>query len=127
MLSQAIPRLMNPEHAYAEGMAVLAVGGIIINGLAVLRIKGGKSLNVQMVTWHLLEDVLDQKINWVIYDRNPDVNFKRQKSIHILGNSYKYNHISKMDFVVMAGSPQWHGLALRHNGQWQKHHHCLTH
>ena len=36
----------------------LAVAGIIINGLAVLRVKDGKKLNVQVVTWHLLEDVI---------------------------------------------------------------------
>jgi len=58
LLSQAIPRLLNPEPASASGMLLLAIGGIAVNGLAVLRLKGGQSLNVQVVTWHLLEDVL---------------------------------------------------------------------
>ena len=33
---------MKPAHSKAEGMALFAVVGIIVNGLAVLRVKGGK-------------------------------------------------------------------------------------
>jgi cobalt-zinc-cadmium efflux system protein len=58
ILSEAIPRLLNPEHSNATGMALLAVFGIIVNGLAVLRVRGSQSLNAQMIAWHLLEDVL---------------------------------------------------------------------
>jgi cobalt-zinc-cadmium efflux system protein len=58
VLAEAVPRLMRPEQPKAEGMALLAVAGIIVNGLAVLRVKGGKTLNVQVVTWHLLGDLL---------------------------------------------------------------------
>jgi cobalt-zinc-cadmium efflux system protein len=58
LLSQAIPRLFDPEPSSASGMLLLAIGGIVVNGLAVLRLKGGRSLNVQVVAWHLLEDVL---------------------------------------------------------------------
>ncbi len=42
VLAEAVPRLMKPEHSNAEGMALFAVAGIIVNGLAVLRVKGGK-------------------------------------------------------------------------------------
>jgi cobalt-zinc-cadmium efflux system protein len=58
ILSQAVPRLLHPEPTSASGMFLLAIIGIVVNGLAVLRLKGGQSLNVQVVTWHLLEDVL---------------------------------------------------------------------
>lgn len=58
ILSQAIPRLLEPEPSNAGGMLLLALGGVIVNGLAVWRLKGGGSLNVQVVAWHLLEDVL---------------------------------------------------------------------
>jgi cobalt-zinc-cadmium efflux system protein len=58
ILSEAIPRLLNPEHSNATGMAVLAVVGIAVNGLAVLRVRRGHSLNAQVVAWHLFEDVL---------------------------------------------------------------------
>jgi cobalt-zinc-cadmium efflux system protein len=58
ILSEAVKRLLAPQEVYAPGMIVLAVIGVIVNGIAVLRTRGGKSLNVQMVSWHLLEDVL---------------------------------------------------------------------
>ena len=58
ILAQAVPRLLTPEPTSASGMLLLAIAGIAVNGLAVLRLKGGHSLNVQVVAWHLLEDVL---------------------------------------------------------------------
>jgi cobalt-zinc-cadmium efflux system protein len=58
IFSETIPRLFHPEFADAKGMLLFAVAGITINGLAVLRVRGGKSLNVKMVAWHLLEDVM---------------------------------------------------------------------
>ena len=58
VLAAAIPRLLNPESSDASGMMFLAIAGIIINGLAVLRVKDSMSLSVQVVTWHLLEGVL---------------------------------------------------------------------
>jgi cobalt-zinc-cadmium efflux system protein len=58
ILSEAVPRLMNPEHSNAEGMILFAIVGIVVNGAAVLRLRGQSSLNVSVVAWHLLEDVL---------------------------------------------------------------------
>ena len=58
ILSEAIPRLLNPEHSNAGGMIFLAVVGIAVNGYAVLRVRKGQSLNAQVISWHLLEDVL---------------------------------------------------------------------
>lgn len=58
VLATAIPRILHPEPVNAVGMLGFAVAGIVVNGLAVLRVKKGKSLNAQVVTWHLLEDVL---------------------------------------------------------------------
>lgn len=58
VLTESIPRLMNPEHADAKGMILISIVGIIINGLAVLRLRKGKTLNEKVVGWHLLEDVL---------------------------------------------------------------------
>ncbi|MDX9859091.1 MAG: cation diffusion facilitator family transporter [candidate division Zixibacteria bacterium] len=58
ILSQAVPRLMAPEHTNAEGMIGFAVVGVLVNGLAVYRLRGHSSLNVSVVAWHLLEDVL---------------------------------------------------------------------
>jgi cobalt-zinc-cadmium efflux system protein len=58
ILSEAIPRIMRPEQADANGMALLAIGGILVNGIAALRLSKDRSLNARMVAWHLLEDVL---------------------------------------------------------------------
>ena len=58
VLWHAIPRLANPEPAYSPGMAALAVVGILANGLAFLRLRRGAGHNVQVVAWHMLEDVL---------------------------------------------------------------------
>lgn len=52
----AVGRLINPQESNARGMLVLAVLGIIFNGLAMLKLKKGHSLNERAV--HLLEDVL---------------------------------------------------------------------
>jgi cobalt-zinc-cadmium efflux system protein len=54
----AVPRLFHPEQPYAPGMAVFAVIGVLVNGAAVLRLRGSTGFNARMVTWHLLEDVL---------------------------------------------------------------------
>jgi len=58
ILSRAVTRLFNPEPVDAKGMIFFAVLGIIVNGLAMLRLRGGKSLNARVVAWHLIEDVL---------------------------------------------------------------------
>ena len=58
ILSKVIPRLISPEPSNATGMIFLAILGIIVNGMAVLRLKKGSSLNEKVVSWHLLEDVL---------------------------------------------------------------------
>ncbi len=58
ILSKAIPRIANPEPVNPEGMIVFAIIGIVVNGIAVLRLRKGHSLNEKVVSWHLLEDVL---------------------------------------------------------------------
>jgi len=58
ILSQAVPRLLNPEPTDAQGMVIFAILGIIVNSIAVLRLRGGKTLNAKVIAWHLIEDVL---------------------------------------------------------------------
>lgn len=58
ILVHAIPRLFNPEEVHPQGMLVLAIIGIAINGIAILLVKRGKSLNAKTIVLHLLEDVL---------------------------------------------------------------------
>jgi cobalt-zinc-cadmium efflux system protein len=58
ILQEAIPRLFHPEQADAKGMIVFAIIGIAVNGYAVLKLRKGSSINEQVVSLHLLEDVL---------------------------------------------------------------------
>ncbi len=58
IVSEAIPRLFNPEAVLAKEMIWIAILGVIINGAAVLKLKKGNSLNERAVRLHLLEDVL---------------------------------------------------------------------
>ena len=58
ILSQAIPRVLNPENVNATGMVGLAIIGILFNGAGFFLLKRGESLNEKVLSWHLLEDVL---------------------------------------------------------------------
>lgn len=58
ILFEAVPRLSNPEMPETEGMIVLAILGVLVNGFAAYKLHGGKSLNEKVLNWHLLEDVL---------------------------------------------------------------------
>jgi cobalt-zinc-cadmium efflux system protein len=58
ILSEAIPRLFSPQETNAKGMLILAIFGVTVNGIAVLRTRKGKSINERVVSLHLLEDVL---------------------------------------------------------------------
>lgn len=58
VLSEAVPRLFDPQMPDAVGMTWLAILGIAVNGLAAYTLSGGKTLNEQVLNWHLLEDVL---------------------------------------------------------------------
>ena len=58
VLSEAIPRLWQPQLPHTGGMFVLAIFGIAVNGAAVLRLRRGKTQNEKVLSWHLLEDVL---------------------------------------------------------------------
>lgn len=62
VLVAAIPRLWEPVLPHAPGMIALAVLGVVVNGAAVLKLKHGKTQNEQVLSWHLLEDVL----GWVV-------------------------------------------------------------
>ena len=58
ILSAAIPRVFNPQQTNAEGMFLLAILGVVVNGAAVFRLKKGESINEKVVSLHLLEDML---------------------------------------------------------------------
>lgn len=58
VLSEAIPRLYNPQMPIVEGMFFFAIFGMAVNGFAAYKLSKGKTLNEKVLNWHLLEDVL---------------------------------------------------------------------
>lgn len=110
VLSVAVPRIFNPQDTNAKGMFLLAILGIIINGLAVLRLRHGKSINEKVVSLHLLEDVLGwvailigsvfiHYFNLTIIDPILSVGI----SIYVLYNVYKNMRESMR--VILQGVP----------------------
>jgi len=59
VLFQAVPRLLDPQPLNSSGMILLAIMGLIFNGIAVVRLKKEtSSVSKKAVLLHLLEDVL---------------------------------------------------------------------
>ena len=114
VLFLAIPRLWWPQMPHAEGMVVMAIFGIVVNGAAVLRLRKGKTLNSKVISWHLLEDVLGWVAvlvvsiflvfyEWPILDPLLSIGF----SIFILVNVLKVFRSTVKLFLQAA--PEWFG------------------
>ncbi len=58
VLGEALPRLVQPPMPDAQGMLWLALLGVAVNGYGAYRLSRGATLNEQVLSWHLLEDVL---------------------------------------------------------------------
>jgi cobalt-zinc-cadmium efflux system protein len=59
ILIESVPRLWNSQPAPSgRGMIAFAIIGILVNGVAVLKLSKGKTQNEKLLRWHLLEDVL---------------------------------------------------------------------
>lgn len=58
ILTQAIPAIFNPGNPDEKGMLIIAILGVIFNGLAFFKLQSGHSLNEKVVRLHLLEDLL---------------------------------------------------------------------
>ena len=59
----------------------------------------------------------NQKINWILYDRNPDLfveGFSKPIHRHKIWSNVFYNHTAAcVDLAVVAGTPEWFGLPMR--------------
>ncbi|WP_339616320.1 cation diffusion facilitator family transporter [uncultured Gilvimarinus sp.] len=97
VLSEAIPRLVDPVMPVTEGMLVLAVFGVAVNGFAAYRLSKGKSLNEKVLNWHLLEDVLGwlavlivsiilQFVKWPILDPLLSIGFTLFILVNVIRN-----------------------------------------
>jgi len=58
ILLEAIPRLSAPEMPHIEGMLLLSIFGIAVNGYAAYKLSAGETINERVLNWHLMEDVL---------------------------------------------------------------------
>lgn len=58
VIKEAIERLDSPEVVKPEGMIYLAILGISVNSFAAYRLSKDEGLNVKMLMYHLLEDLL---------------------------------------------------------------------
>jgi cobalt-zinc-cadmium efflux system protein len=58
IISESVQRIFNPSQPNAKGMLILAVIGIGVNLVAMLRLKKGQSINERVISLHFLEDVL---------------------------------------------------------------------
>ena len=110
ILSMAIPQLIHPEETDAQGMLLLAILGILVNGAAVFKMRKGDSLNEKVVSLHLLEDVL----GWVavligsivmMYADAPFIDplLSVLISVYVLYNVYK--NLKKSLLVILQGIP----------------------
>lgn len=58
IISEAIQRFLSPEPIWAEGVILLALLGLTVNGIAAYRMSKNSGLNSRMLMFHLLEDIL---------------------------------------------------------------------
>jgi cobalt-zinc-cadmium efflux system protein len=58
ILKEAVERFFVQQQPDTNGMIVLAFIGIAVNGMAMLRLKKGDSINERVISLHFLEDVL---------------------------------------------------------------------
>lgn len=58
ILTEAVPRIFAPQETNAKGMFIIAVIGIVLKGIAVLKTRKSSSMNEKVVSLHLLVDVL---------------------------------------------------------------------
>ncbi|MBL8792726.1 MAG: cation transporter [Planctomycetia bacterium] len=58
VVGESVSRLANPQEVKAPAVVVVAVVGLLFNGAAAWRLRGGESLNEKVASWHLLEDTL---------------------------------------------------------------------
>lgn len=58
VLWNAFDRFVHPAAVHTEGMLGFAIAGVVLNGVAAWRAGKGSSMNEQVLSWHLIEDVL---------------------------------------------------------------------
>lgn len=111
IIYETVPRLIDPQSVDARGMMFLAMLGVVFNGMAIIRLRTGKSINEEIVKLHLWEDVL----GWVgvligsvimqIYDLPIiDPILSALIALYILWNVFK--HLRKVIHILLLAVPK---------------------
>jgi len=58
IIRESVTRLFSPLPPDAQGMVILAVIGLAVNGYALIRLRKGDSVNERVVALHFIEDVV---------------------------------------------------------------------
>lgn len=58
VIKECVSRILSPQEPNAEGMFILAIFGVLVNGIAAWRLSKGGSLSERAVSLHMMEDVL---------------------------------------------------------------------
>jgi cobalt-zinc-cadmium efflux system protein len=58
----ALMRIQEPSQPISEGVMVMAILGIVINAYSARRLHAGATLNEEVLSWHMIEDVF----GWVL-------------------------------------------------------------
>ncbi|MDD4921409.1 MAG: cation diffusion facilitator family transporter, partial [Bacteroidales bacterium] len=110
VLYESLQRLHHPAETDAQGMFLLAILGVLVNGAAVFRLKKGHSLNERVISLHLMEDVLGwvavligsvvmMFVNVPVLDPILSIGI----SIYIL--SHVYQNLKKVFRVILQAKP----------------------
>lgn len=63
---------------------------------------------------NLISEVIEKEINWVIFDKNPDLlrkdGFRRRRVLH--SNSFHHQSVIPFSMAIIAGSNTWHNPSL---------------
>jgi cobalt-zinc-cadmium efflux system protein len=54
----SIAKIQNPEKVNFQGVIILAIFGVLMNGAVYLKSRSGKSINEKFISFHFLEDAL---------------------------------------------------------------------
>ncbi|MEI6222805.1 MAG: cation diffusion facilitator family transporter [bacterium] len=58
ILYEAVTRIISPQAVKTDGMIAFALLGMVVNFIAFIRLRSGKTLNEKAASLHLLDDVL---------------------------------------------------------------------
>lgn len=110
VFTEAIQALAAPRVVKADGMLILAIIGIVINGVSVFRMKGSKKILDRTVMMHLMEDLLGwiavlivsiiiYFTNWYILDPILSI------GICIIIGRNVYENLKNALMIIMQGVP----------------------